>query len=271
MCRHFAYLGPPVRLWDLVFAPPHGPLKQSWAPRRQNNGLLNADGFGLGWYPHPGAEPVRYRRSVPLWTDADLPTTARGITSDAVLGAVRSATPGNPVSEAATAPFAHGTRLFSHNGALPGWPESGAELAAELSWPELARQQVLLDSTLLWALFLHLLDAGADAAGALAEVTRRARRIPGARVNLLLHDGNRILATAAGDTLCYLQGGQPDASGVDRPAVIVASEAFDDADGWEDVPDDHLLIATRTAVTLRHLTDVPLAAREADELLLEAP
>jgi hypothetical protein len=53
--------------------------------------------------------------------------------------------------------------------------------------------------------------------------------------------------------------------------VIVASEAFDDADGWEDVPDDHLLIATRTAVALRHLTDVPLAAREADELLLEAP
>ncbi|HEX3826660.1 MAG TPA: ergothioneine biosynthesis protein EgtC [Sporichthyaceae bacterium] len=271
MCRHFAYLGPPVRLADLVIAPPHGLLQQSWAPRRQRNGLLNADGFGVGWYPHPGAEPLRYRRCVPIWTDADFPTTARGITADAVLGAVRSATGGNPVAEAATAPFAHGTRLFSHNGALPGWPESAAELAADLPWSALARQQVLLDSTLLWALYLHLLDTGLDEVSAFAEVTRRARRIPGARVNLLLHDGNRILATAAGDSLCYLQGGHPDPAGALQPGVIVASEPFDDSDAWVDVPEDHLLVATRTHVTVRHLADVTPEAAARDELLLEAP
>jgi len=271
MCRHFAYLGPQARLADLILAPPHGPLKQSWAPRRQSNGLLNADGFGIGWYPRPGAEPLRYRRSVPIWTDADFPTTARGTTADAMLGAVRSATPGNPVTEAATAPFAHGRLLFSHNGALPGWPESAADLAADLPWTALARQHVLLDSTLLWALFLHLLEDGTDEVGALAEVTRRARRIRDARVNLLLHDGSRILATAAGDSLCYLQGEHPDESGTAHPGVIVASEPFDDSAGWVDVPEDHLLVATQTHVTVRHLSEVgaPVAGR--DELLLEAP
>jgi glutamine amidotransferase len=49
MCRHLAYLGPPVPLGRLLLDPPHGLLHQSWAPRRQRNGALNADGFGVGW------------------------------------------------------------------------------------------------------------------------------------------------------------------------------------------------------------------------------
>ena len=51
MCRHLAYLGPPVSLARLVLTPAHGLYEQSWAPRRQTHGVVNADGFGLGWYP----------------------------------------------------------------------------------------------------------------------------------------------------------------------------------------------------------------------------
>lgn len=262
MCRHFAFLGPPVPLHALVFAPPHGLATQSYAPRRQQNGLLNADGFGVGWYSDEAPEPARYRRAVPIWGEENFAGLARITTSGAMLGAVRSATLGHPVSEGASAPFTAGPWLFSHNGALPGWPGCATALAADLPWPALARQQTLTDSTLLWALLLARLEAGEDAAAATAAVTARARALTGGRVNLLLHDGRRIVATATGDTLCYLRGEHPGPDGVPAPGVIVASEPFDDSDGWVDVPPEHLLVATAAGVELTPLP-APAAAPEA--------
>lgn len=253
MCRHFAYLGPPASLHDLIFAPPYGLERQSYLARRQNNGLLNADGFGVGWYPEGAVEPVRYRRAVPIWGEENIKALARAIRSCAVLGAVRSATVGHPVQEGANAPFTAGRYLFSHNGALPGWPADAAVLADDLPFTALARQQTLTDSTLLWALLLARLEAGEDAASATAAVTSHARRLVGGRVNLLVHDGERIIATAAGDSLCYLECAYPGADGQPRPAVIVASEPFDNSPHWVEVPDDHLLVATATEVTLRPL------------------
>jgi gamma-glutamyl hercynylcysteine S-oxide hydrolase len=55
MCRHLAYLGPPLPLAALLFDPPHSLVEQSFAPRdMRGGGRINADGFGVGWYP-PGA------------------------------------------------------------------------------------------------------------------------------------------------------------------------------------------------------------------------
>lgn len=253
MCRHFAYLGPPARLYDLLFAPPHGLVTQSYAPRRQANGLLNADGFGIGWYPAGAQTPSRYRRSVPIWTDPNAEDLARRTVTGAVLGAVRSATVGHPVQEGASAPFRAGRWLFSHNGALPGWPDSAAGLAAGLPFTALARQQTVTDSTLLWALLLQRLEDGADPAAATADLAARARAHTGGRVNLLLHDGERIVATTAGDTLVHRSGVHPGPDGRPAPGVIVASEPFDDAEGWTAVPEDHLLVATADGVELRPL------------------
>jgi glutamine amidotransferase len=89
-----------------------------------------------------------------------------------------------------------------------------------------------------------------------AEVTVAARRIPGARVNLLLHTGTEIVATAAGDSLCYLLGQHPDRDGNPARGVLVASEPFDDSDGWVEVPDDHLIHITTSNLTLHHLAEV---------------
>lgn len=250
MCRHFAYLGPPASLHDLVFAPPFGLERQSYASRRQQHGLLNADGFGLGWYPDGAAEPVRYRRAVPLWSEENIRALAPVTRSGAILGAVRSATLGHPVQEGASAPFTAGRWLFSHNGAIPGWPDSAAELGAEVGFAALARQQVLTDSTLIWALVLERLERGDDPVEAIAAVTAQVRAGTGARTNLLLLDGERIVATTAGDTLCYLQGAHPGPDGTPAPAVIVASEPFDDSEDWVDVPDNSVLVATAETTTL---------------------
>ncbi|MGQ0465854.1 MAG: ergothioneine biosynthesis protein EgtC [Sporichthyaceae bacterium] len=248
MCRHFAYLGPQVPLEHLVISPPFGLMRQAWKPRRQQFGNVNVDGFGLGWYVEGEDRPVRYRRTLPIWADANLVDLLRPVRTGAALGAVRGATEGNAVVETANAPFTSGRWLFSHNGILPGWPDAAAELASQLSWPALARIQNVIDSTLLWALVLDRLEAGADPVETIRDVTVAARRIPNARVNLLLHTGDAIVATAAGDSLCYLHGEHPDPEGRPSPAVIVASEPFDDTDGWVDVPPDHLLAATADSV-----------------------
>lgn len=265
MCRHFAYLGPDVALEALLFAAPNSLVRQSYAPRRQRQGLLNADGFGLGWYPGGGAPPVRYRRAVPIWGDANLADLGRVTHAGAVLAAVRSATPGLPVQEGANAPFAAGRWLFSHNGVLPGWPGCMSDIAPDLPplalAVALARQGTVTDSTFLWAVVLERLEAGEDAADVLRSVAAAAVERTGGRVNLLLHDGGRIVATAAGDTLCYRQGVHPGPGGAPVHGVIVASEPFDDADGWVDVPDGSLLDATAAEVAVR-----PLSGRTLSEV-----
>ena len=258
MCRHFAYLGPEVALQTLLYAPPHSLIHQSYAPRRQRAGLLNADGFGVGWYPTgaaAGGPPARYRRAVPIWGDVNLADLARVTRSGAVLAAVRSATPGFPVQEGANAPFTAGRWLFSHNGALPGWPACIAAVAPDLDPATLARQNTVTDSTFLWAVILERLEGGEDAAEVVRSVAATARERTGGRVNLLLHDGARIVATAAGDTLCYRQGVHPGPDGTAVPGVIVASEPFDDADGWVDVPEGALLVATAGHVAVGRLAD----------------
>ena len=66
MCRHVAYLGPPVRVADLLLAPRHSLLEQTWAPAdMRGSGTVNVDGFGFGWYDGPGDDALRYRRAVP--------------------------------------------------------------------------------------------------------------------------------------------------------------------------------------------------------------
>jgi glutamine amidotransferase len=259
MCRHFAYLGPEVPLEALLFAPPYSLVRQSYAPRRQRNGILNADGFGIGWYPGAGEPPARYRRSVPIWGDVNLADLAHAVSAGAVLAAVRSATPGLPVQEGANAPFTTGRWLFSHNGMLMDWPGCIADVAPDLPPAALARQGTVTDSTFMWAAILERVEHGEDIVEALRAVAAAARERTGGRVNLLLHDGGRIVATAAGDTLCYRQGVHPGTDGVSVPGVIVASEPFDDAEGWVDVPDGTLLLATAADVRLHPLTE-PLPA-----------
>ena len=132
MCRHLAYLGPPEPLGRILAEPPHSLYRQSWAPRRQRYGTVNADGFGVGWYAEDDPEPARYRRAGPIWADQSFADLARVVRSGALLAAVRDATLAGADAEAAAAPFAAGPWLFSHNGAVAGWPGSLAPLVAGL-------------------------------------------------------------------------------------------------------------------------------------------
>jgi gamma-glutamyl hercynylcysteine S-oxide hydrolase len=247
MCRHLAYLGPPVSLKSLLVDPPHGLYTQSWAPRMQRHGTVNADGFGVGWYAPGDPVPARYRRGLPIWGDPSLADVARVTWSGAVMAAVRSATLGMAPGELAAAPFCSGAWLFSHNGVMDGWP------ALPLPQVSLPGMEAMTDSAYLWALVLDLLRDGAtpEAALALAIHTVRAAGITG-RFNFLWTDGSAIAATACGDTLWYraVSGGEASAD-----SVTVASEPGDDLPGWTPVDDEHVLTAVRGLVEIHPLSE----------------
>ncbi|MEC4020725.1 ergothioneine biosynthesis protein EgtC [Streptomyces sp. H27-D2] len=248
MCRHLAYLGPEVPIGEIIMEPQHGLYRQSWAPRRQRYGTVNADGFGIGWYAPGDPTPARYRRGGPLWGDPSAADLARVVRTGALLAAVRDATEGSADAEAASAPFAAGPWLFSHNGAVKGWPGVVGPLAAGLPAAELLSLEARCDSALVWALVLHRLRAGDELGQALADtVTDVAALSPASRLNLLLTDGDTVTATAWGDTLWYLA--EP------GRRTVVASEPYDDDPHWTEVPDRTLLAATRDDVLLTPLKE----------------
>jgi gamma-glutamyl hercynylcysteine S-oxide hydrolase len=243
MCRHLAYLGPPVPLARILFDPPHSLVRQSWAPGdMRGGGTVNADGFGVGWYPEGGTDAIRYRRNCPIWTDVNLLAMAAGISSSAVLAAVRSATVGMPVVETAAAPFAEGRWLFSHNGVIRGWPDSVAKLADRLPTRDLLTLDAPTDAALLWALVRDRLRAGAELGETAAEVVAEvAEAAPGSRLNLLLTDGAQVVATTAGHALSVLC-----ADG----RLLVGSEPLDDDPRWEPVDDGKLVVATPAGIDI---------------------
>ncbi|PRX61897.1 glutamine amidotransferase [Nonomuraea fuscirosea] len=235
MCRHAAWLGAARPLSSLIDEPGYGLLRQSYQPRRQRAGLVNADGFGMGWYDPARAEPVRYRRAVPIWTDANLPGLASVARSTCLLAAVRSATVGMPVEETATAPFADGTWLLSHNGRVARDAvkdlADGAESTCDAAW--------------VAAAVFQRGRAGAGLGEALADVVVRAgEKDPAARLNLLACDGASVVATVWGDTLFLrrLDDG-----------VLVASEPLDGLPGWQAVPERSLLTVAGDDVRVQPL------------------
>jgi len=243
MCRHLLYLGPPVSLDALLLAPPQSLLRQSYAPRLQTHGVVNADGFGVGWYaPSVRVEPVLYRRAVPIWSDESFASLAPVVAAGAVLASVRSATPPSSVDERSTPPMADGRWLFTLNGTAPGFRSLRPSLSEERS----AWLSTGTDTETLFGLALDRLAAGAAPGEVLAEVVAEvvARADgPGARLNLVLTDGVQAAATAWGDTL-FVRTGE---------GVVVASEPFDDSAAWEAVPDRTVVVATAESIKLEGL------------------
>ena len=240
MCRHLAYLGPPVTLRSLIIDPPHGLFRQSWQPRRQQHGTVNADGFGVGWWAPGDPVPARYRSDLPIWADESFADVARVTASGAVLAAVRSASARTSRGAPAVAPYAADGWLFSHNGRLDGWPRAADGIAATLPASALLDLDARVDSALLWALIRHRLRDGMPAGGALADtIAALASAGITGRFNFLLSNGETIAASAVGDTLSYKW---------DSTSILVASEPADDTAGWHDLPDWTVITASLAGV-----------------------
>ena len=243
MCRHLAYLGPSRTLAEVLLAPEHGLLAQSYAPAdMRGGGTINADGSGAGWYPEPGADPVRVRSERALWADTAFVALAGATRATGMLAAVRSATTGMPVVSTANAPFVEGRWLFSHNGVVRGWPGTLAAAAAALPAVDLMTLDAPTDAAVLWALVRDRLRAGEDPGAVLGGTCVRVEQdAPGSRLNLLLTDGTTIWATAWRHALAVRTSGGPGRPGA--PEVTVASEPTHAFPDWTQVPDRHLVVA----------------------------
>lgn len=234
MCRHLGWLGAPVPVSSLLIDPPNGLVVQSYSPRRQKHGLLNADGWGVGFFSpgSPEEGPRRWRSAAPLWGDASFASVAPALSSGCVVAAVRSATVGMPIDASAVAPFTDGHWLLSHNGVVD-----------RAVLPTSRSAESVVDSAQLAAL---IFSRGLDELGAVVAEVGAAD--PDARLNILAANGSRLLATTWGDTLSVLR--RPD-------GVVVASEPYDDHPDWQDVPDRHLVDVCDGQVTLTALRGTP--------------
>ncbi|CDO28982.1 ergothioneine biosynthesis protein EgtC [Mycolicibacterium porcinum] len=226
MCRHIGWLGAPRSVASLVLDPPQGLLVQSYAPRRQKHGLMNADGWGAGFFDQ--SVPRRWRSDKPLWGDASFASVAPALRSGCVVAAVRSATIGMPIEPSASAPFSDGQWLLSHNGVVD-----------RAVLPLTGSAESVVDSAVLAAL---IFQRGLDALG--ETITEVGALDPNARLNILAANGSRMLATTWGDTLSVLR--LPD-------GVVLASEPYDDDPGWADIPDRHLVTVAGSDVELTPL------------------
>jgi glutamine amidotransferase len=110
--------------------------------------------------------------------------------------------------------------------------------------------EAMVDSAFLWALVRERLRAGSALGAALSGTITAVEAADGTgRFNFLLTDGHTVAATACGDTLWYRRG---EGAGVNG-SVTVASEPSDDEPGWTEVPDQHLLVATASEVSVQPL------------------
>ncbi|MFI6367118.1 ergothioneine biosynthesis protein EgtC [Nocardia sp. NPDC050630] len=270
MCRQLGYIGPPVRVGDMLTLGSHSLRTQAWAPKdMRGGGTINADGFGVAWWrDEDGVSVSRYRNSAPIWTDPAVEEVLPQLSSWAVLGAVRSATIGMPVERNACAPFTHGRWAFSHNGVVPDWrralsavAEEFASTATELDADQLFDSVRLLeaesatDSATLWVLLRSLLstdtpDGSWAAAPAALNLLVAAvlAQAPGARLNFLLGDGKQLWATTVYHSLSAL---------VTDDFAILSSEPFDDDPRWQPIPDRQLVSARPGALSVTPLLDVP--------------
>ena len=229
-----AYVGPPVTLESLVLAPVHSLLHQSYRPKFQRNGVVNADGFGCGWYaPDVRPEPAVYRRDKPIWSDRSFTSIAGAINSGAILAAVRDATTGCPVEESSTAPFTEAGWLFAHNGLFKGFdgPE-GLKLRRMLSDRRASSVRGTSDSEMMFGLILDRMDQASSPLDALRWCVDTCRGLSSGAFNFVLTDGVSIYATACGDSLFVMENGERAPGG-----VVVASEPFDDDPAWQPVPE----------------------------------
>ncbi|HET7072869.1 MAG TPA: class II glutamine amidotransferase, partial [Mycobacterium sp.] len=155
-------------------------------------------------------------------------SVAPALRSHCVVAAVRSATVGMPIEASATAPFTDGHWLLSHNG-----------IVDRAVLPPASSAESVCDSAMLAAvIFARGLDALGDT---IAEI---GAADPNARLNIVAANGSRLVASVWGDTLFMLRRDD---------GVVLASEPYDDAPDWADVPDRHLVEVTARGVTLTSL------------------
>jgi ergothioneine biosynthesis protein EgtC len=253
MCRLLAYQGIPRSLDRLIAQPEHSLIVQSYQPREMTAGIINADGFGIGWYhPNQVPDPFIYKHTQPIWTDINLPDLSRYVETGCMLSYVRSATPGQGVSLNNCQPFKDGKLLFIHNGFIDKF-RSGLykQIRDKLHHHIYQSIDGTTDSEHIFALFsnelhthpeLPLETALQRTLHILRDLVENERTTISA--NIVISDGDRLIASrfahrATVPTLYWIK------NSIDYPdSVILASEPIF-AGNWQTCPMQSIITVSK--------------------------
>mmetsp|Transcript_16210 Transcript_16210/g.44594 ORF Transcript_16210/g.44594 Transcript_16210/m.44594 type:complete len:395 (+) Transcript_16210:128-1312(+) len=178
MCRWVTFISTEdqsesMLLSDIVLKPSNSLVDQSldasYHPGFSNrfNHNINADGFGVGWYPlknENGGKPALFRDTQPAWSNENLREICSVTQSSCVMAHVRAASPGMSVSLPNVHPFKAGRLLFCHNGAIQGFARIKRKIFALLTEEAFLHLRGTTDSECAFALILTNLsqDGKAD-------------------------------------------------------------------------------------------------------------
>lgn len=248
MCRLLGYLGSPIHLERILIKPEHSLVLQSYQPQEMTAGLLNADGFGIGWYGEEQHNlPYTYKNILPIWNDANLPQLGRYIKSSCYLGYVRSATSVLSVDMINCQPFSHQNLLFIHNGFIDDFRQTlYRPIRNQLHDFAYQRIEGTTDSEHIFALIVNELETDSQLSLQQALKNTIIRLVKLAKpqeinfsANIILSDGQEIAACRYSNrktspTLYYTKSNSA------SEAVIIASEPLFDGD-WIACPEQSLL------------------------------
>lgn len=262
MCRILGYLGSPIQLDSLLYQPEHSLIVQSYQPREMTSGVVNADGFGVGWFhPQRETEPFIYRNILPIWSDTNLPELSRYTDTNCFMANIRSATAGQSVDLSNCQPFKRDRILFTHNGLIENFHQTLYRPIRD-RLDDRAYQQIqgTTDSEHIFALLMDTWDAFPDyplekilqkTLITLAELVSKAQLKLSA--NIILSDGKRLIASrfalhTSTPTLYWL----PNSTSFPQ-SVIIASEPLFTAE-WKSFPENTILTVGENLET--HLSSI---------------
>lgn len=211
MCRLLGYLGPPIILNQLLYKPEHSLIVQSYQPQEMTAGLLNADGFGVGWYhAQRESDPFIYKNTIPIWNDINLPSLSSYIESGCVLAAIRSATPGQAVDLSNSQPFRFQRILFTHNGYIENFRQTlYRNLRERLNDQVYQAIEGNTDSEHIFGLVLNELSAEAEITleKALHTTLTTLKQLAQSHqlnisANIILSDGHRLVTSRFASRFC---------------------------------------------------------------------
>jgi len=247
MCRFVVYKGKELKLASIVTQPKHSVIHQTYArylpdiannislskdgysvsPEQPHtsdsiqenqsdpslvfarNAMINADGFGVGWYSIGTDEPCVFASTQPAANNRNLRRLSNHIKSPLIFAHLRAASEHSPVTETNCHPFQFGRLLWMHNGSVPDWPRVKKCLVSHLSQISVALIEGTTDSEHFGALFVDCLPGRDPNGDHSADVLRqamlkticiitcaaRAHEPQSSSLNFAVTDGRTVIAT----------------------------------------------------------------------------
>ena len=159
MCRHIGYIGKRKDLYSILLKQKHSLIELAYKPKLMNDATLNADGFGLAWKNKDSFK--LYKNYLPIWNDLNLDSLSKSISSNLVIGNVRSATISENQGHFNTHPFNLKNFCFSHNGFIKNFNNTTRKKILKYFRPKyinLVKGQT--DSELIFILLMQIIEGG---------------------------------------------------------------------------------------------------------------